>query len=349
MTEPIKTLRLMVRGVYALQKLRIQTGLRLCANFRQKLKIEGDDIEESDEEGELSPKAKEIIAKLKAEYVRLTEGVARNRTLPKREGFVGSGVISDFAELALIHQYTSFEKQENEHFRQLGETLEYFAVWRDYLEPEPGIGPALGSVLISYFDIHKAERPSQFWAYAGLDVGPDGYARSRRKAHLVEREYTTKSGEVKTKMSTTFEPWLQSRLLAVLGASLLRSKSPYRKYYDDYKHRITTDPARPKGTLLTKKNLLKEGRQEEADALWHPLRIHRASQRKMVKEFVADFWRRWREIENLPVVPRYHEAVLGHKHHEFPPKAPPKTPSKKPPTKKPPSKPTDKPSSEAAE
>jgi hypothetical protein len=35
----------------------------------------------------------------------------------------------------------------------------------------------------------------------------------------------------------------------------------------------------------------------------------------MVKEFIADFWRAWREIEGLPVVPRYHEAVLGHKHH----------------------------------
>jgi hypothetical protein len=35
----------------------------------------------------------------------------------------------------------------------------------------------------------------------------------------------------------------------------------------------------------------------------------------MVKEFVADFWRAWREIEGLPTVPRYHEAVLGHHHH----------------------------------
>jgi hypothetical protein len=316
MTEPTGTLRLMVRGVYALQKLRIQTGLRLCANFRQKLKIEGEIDEDTEQPGELGTKAKEIIARLKAEYVRLTEGVARNRTLPKREGFVGSGVISDFAELALIHQYTSFEKQENEHFKQLGEALAAFKIYRDYLADEPGIGPALASVLIAYFDIHKAERPSQFWAYAGLDVGPDGYARSRRKAHLIEREYKTKSGETKTKMSTTFEPWLQSRLLAVLGGSLLRMGSPYRKYYDDYRHRIETDPARPKGTLLKKKNLIKEGKQDEADALWHPLRIHRASQRYMVKQMIADFWRRWREIEGLPVVPRYHEAVLGHKHHE---------------------------------
>jgi hypothetical protein len=87
-----------------------------------------------------------------------------------------------------------------------------------------------------------------------------------------------------------------------------------RKYYDDYKHRIETDPARRKGTLADKKREWDAG--NETESIWHPLRIHRASQRYMVKQFIADFWRAWRELEGLPVVERYHEAVLGHKHHE---------------------------------
>jgi hypothetical protein len=169
-------------------------------------------------------------------------------------------------------------------------------------------------------DIRKAERPSQFWALAGLDVGPgiasdpdNKLARSRRKEHLVEREYVDRNGETKTKMSTTFDPWLQSRLLGVLGGSLLRSGSPYRKYYDEYRHRIETDPNRRKGTLKEKTAEWKAGNKTEQ--IWHPLRIHRAAMRFMVKQFVADFWRRWREIENLPTVPPYSEGVLGHKHH----------------------------------
>jgi hypothetical protein len=315
----IDALRLMTRGAYALQKLRIQAGLRLCANFRDKLKESAVEQEET-EEGELSEKAQRIIDILKADYRRLTEGVARNRTLPRREGFVGAGVISDFAELVLVHQYTALEREERAQFRFIGEELEAVPIFTEWLDKQRGIGPAMGAVLVTYFDIHKAERPSQFWALAGLDVASgiasdpnNKLARSRRKEHLVEREYVDRHGKTKRKMSTTFDPWLQSRLLGVLGASLLRSGSSYRKYYDEYKHRIETDPARRKGTLADKKREWDAG--NETESIWHPLRIHRAAQRKMVKEFVADFWRAWREIEGLPVVPRYHEAVLGHNHH----------------------------------
>jgi hypothetical protein len=319
MSEMIDALRLMTRGAYALQKLRIQTGLRLCANFRDKLKENVDDVED-DESEELSEKAQKIIDILKADYRRLTEGVARNRTLPRREGFVGAGVISDFTELVLVHQYESLEKQEREHFRHLGEALDGVPIYTEWLEGQRGIGPALAAVLVSYFDVHKAERPSSFWAFAGLDVGPgiasdpdNKLARSRRKEHLIERTYVARDGETKTKLSTTFDPWLQSRLLGVLGGSLLRNASPYRQYYDRYRHRIETDPSRRKGTLADKKRERKEGNINEQ--IWHPLRIHRASMRYMVKMFVADFWRAWREVEGLPVVPMYHEGVLGHKHH----------------------------------
>src|SRR4051794_35882377 len=125
--EMTSALRLMVRGAYSIQRIRIQTGLRLCANFRNKLKVTGE-IKTEDED-ELSEKAKKIIDILKQDYRRLTEGVARNRTLPRREGFVGAGVISDFTELVLIHQYESLERQEREHFRHIGEALEGVPIW----------------------------------------------------------------------------------------------------------------------------------------------------------------------------------------------------------------------------
>ena len=87
-SKQIEALSLMVRGAYDLQKLRMQCGLRLCANFRAKLGA-ADDEEES-EDGDLNERARGIIDRLKAEYKLLTEGIARNRTLPKREGFVGA-------------------------------------------------------------------------------------------------------------------------------------------------------------------------------------------------------------------------------------------------------------------
>jgi len=68
----------MTKGVYALQKLRIQTGLRLCANFRDKLRDNSGDLGGEDDE-ELSEKAQKILDVLKAQYRRLTEGVAKRR------------------------------------------------------------------------------------------------------------------------------------------------------------------------------------------------------------------------------------------------------------------------------
>jgi len=63
----VDALHLMCRGGYDLQKLRVQMGLRLCANFRSKLKIDPNaDNEEETEDGELSEQAQSILAQLKA-------------------------------------------------------------------------------------------------------------------------------------------------------------------------------------------------------------------------------------------------------------------------------------------
>jgi hypothetical protein len=77
MSEMIDALRLMTRGAYAIQHLRIQAGLRLCANFRDKLK-ESAIPDEDAEEGELSEKAQKIIDVLKADY-EVREMAARKR------------------------------------------------------------------------------------------------------------------------------------------------------------------------------------------------------------------------------------------------------------------------------
>jgi hypothetical protein len=83
MDEEIRLLRLQVRGSYDLQALRMQMGLRLCANFRARLKekIE-EDMEGVDDEPDLSEEALKVIDELKSSYRRLTDGVAKNRTLP---------------------------------------------------------------------------------------------------------------------------------------------------------------------------------------------------------------------------------------------------------------------------
>src|SRR5580765_5735089 len=348
-SDIIHVLRAMVRGAYDLQQLRMQSGLRLCANFRARLKAadlepskdggktEGtedakdEDEDQVEDEVSIDPdataeeavakekedrKKKRIIKLIKAEYRRLTDGITskKGRVLMKKLDLTGSPIISTAAEYALVESYLALEKQEAKQFRDLEGTLMEIPIYRDYLCKVPGIRQAMGGVLVSYLDPRKARHASSFHKYAGLDVDK-GSGRSRREEHLVERTYKAKNGEMKTRMGVTYNPFLKTKLMGVLGPSFLRAKSPqWRKVYDDRRHRVMTDPARTKVTVVAWKNLLNKG-DADLKPYWTPGRIHTDATRVMVKAFLTDLWVTWRSQEGLTVTPPYREAKLGQPPH----------------------------------
>jgi hypothetical protein len=322
--ENIRLLKLMVKGSYDLQALRMQAGLRLCANFRAKLKSNEQPDPEADNDEELSQEALDVIKTLKESYRRLTDGIAKNRTIPSEKGFKGDELVSEYTELVLLDQYIKLEQQETRQFDQLIFTLEKIPVYTEYLIDVRGVGPALAAVLITYLDPAKARYISSFWKYCGLDVGPDGAGRSRRAEHLIDREYIDKNGNPATRLSTTYNPWLKMKLLGGLGPSFLRSNSPWREQFDNYKHRILSDPNKNKVTLtewkkeftrckkaIADKEMTEEQMGEIMRALWSPGRIKNAAIRYMIKQFLADFWVHWRRLEGLEVTEPYAVAKLG--------------------------------------
>jgi hypothetical protein len=311
MNPEINLLKLMVKGAYDLQALRMQCGLRLCANFRAKLKDNEPTAQDEEAEEGLSEEAEKIIDLLKEDYRRLCDGIAKNRTLPTEKGFHGTELISLFSELVLVDQYVQLEQQETKQFRQMTATLEKIPIFTEYLTHQRGIGPAMAGVLITTLDPAKARHISSFWKYAGLDVGPDNRGRSRRAEHLVERSYLDKNGKPATRMGVTYNPWLKTKLFTLAG-SFMRSQSPWREAYDGYKHRLVSDPTRSKIEVKEWKKLHAAG--DETQNLWTPGRIDMAAKRYMLKMILADLWVKWRTIEGLPVTPTYHEAKLGHQH-----------------------------------
>lgn len=278
-------LRTMVRGAYDIQKLRIQMGNRIVGNFKAKL---GQAPGESEEE--LDAKGKEILADLRASYKKLTDGV---KTFPRQASFVGDEVISSYTELCLLSQYLDLEKSEDQHFRRLENVLKEYRIFTEFLDGVKGCGAAMSGVLISEIDIHKAKYPSSVWAYAGLDVAGDGRGRSRKAEHLIDVEYTTKDGKQDTRKSITFNPFLKTKLF-VLATCFIKANSPYRKAYDDYKHRLESHPNWQDKTKGHK---------------------HNAAMRYMLKMFLKDLYSAWRTIEGLPVSQTYQEAKLGHVHN----------------------------------
>lgn len=278
------TLRALVRGAYAVQKLRIQIGNRVVANFKTKLgQAPGTPEETLDAEGQ------NILRDLRAEYMRITDGVAR---FPRRDTFKGTELISSYTELVLINSYVTTEATEKEHFKRFTPVLWEFPIYGKFLADTRGCGPAMSGVIISEFDITRAQYPSSFWRYAGLDVGPDGRGRSRRKEHLIEVDYTNKEGEVSTKKSITFNPFLKTKLTGVLGPSFLKASSPYAEIYYNYKARLQArqDPPWDEATKL---------------------HIHNAANRYMLKMFLLDLHLKWRYVAGLERTKPYHEEKLG--------------------------------------
>ena len=280
-------LKSLVRGVYDIRKLRIMAGNRLVGNFKAKL-----GLQPSMPEDAMDAKGKKILKDLRAQYRKITDGVA---VFPSKRQFIGAGLITEYTELCLIAQYLDLESHEQQHFRRLEPNLADFPIWTQWLEHVKGCGPAMAGVLISEIDITKARYASSLWKYCGLDVASDGHGRSRKAEHLVTVQYTNAKGEPAERNSITFNPFLKTKLTGVLGASFLRVKdSPYAKMYYEYKHRLESHEKYKEVTKLHRHNM---------------------AIRRMIKRFLADLYVQWRTLEGLPVAPEYHEAVLGHRHH----------------------------------
>ena len=281
-------LKSIVRGAYDIQALRIQMGGRIVANFKSKLGIKPSEKEELAEKD-----AKKVLAYLKTEYKLITDGMA---SLPRTFARNGDSLISNMTELVLIDQYFTLERDEAKHFRQLEKVLQEYEIYTHFLKNVKGVGAAMAGVIMSEIDIHKSEYASSIWKYAGLDVAADGKGRSRRKEHLVETEYVDKDGKAKKKMGISFNPFLKTKLVGVLGSSFLRAgvkDNPYRAVYDGYKSRLENNPDHA----------------EKSKGHRHNMAI-----RYMVKIFIIDLYKMWRTVEGLEVRPPYHEAKLGLKH-----------------------------------
>ncbi len=283
-------IRAMVRGAYDLQKLRVQSGLRIVAAFKVTL---GQMPSHSEEE--LNDEAKDILKDLRKEYDRITDALTENgKKRPTKAFFTGYKLISGETEYSLIKEYVRLLEAEEQQFKDVGKALKSFPVWTEFLESVRGVGPAMAGVIISEIDIAKAMYPSSLHKYAGLDVAEDGKGRSRKSEHLVQVEYTDREGKAATRNGITFNPFLKTKLVGVLGSSFIKLGGPYREIYDSYKNRLQNRP-----------DLTEESKGH----------IHNMAVRYMIKIFLIDLHREWRALEGYTPTAPYHVAKLGLRDH----------------------------------
>lgn len=186
-----QNLKVLVRGAYDIQKLRIQTGNRIVGNFKAKL-----GQTPSMPEDTLSEEAKELLLILRLRNPTLAESVSEEMTeaketklahkvmkvvkqsylqhtgekFPTPSKFKGDAIISDYTELCLLEQYIKLERDEESHFSRLKYVLNDYPIYTEFLKKIDGIGPAMAGVIISEIDITKCKYASSLHKYAGLDA-----------------------------------------------------------------------------------------------------------------------------------------------------------------------------------
>lgn len=226
----LDALKASVSGAYQLQKLRIQIGNRIVAYLKHKVGQQDGMSEE-----ELEKEAQNFLQQLRKDYNSITEGALN---YPSLKQFKPCGYIDQYSELSLVEQYVNMEKAEDDAFKRMAKEVQEYPLWREWLVDVKGIGPAMAAVLLTRIDIHKATYRSSLEKFAGIDVAQDGAGRSKRKEHLVNNEYTSKTGSKKTRKSITFQPFLKTKLMGVLAGSFLKCKNEkYSGIYYDYKNR----------------------------------------------------------------------------------------------------------------
>lgn len=106
---------------------------------------------------------------------------------------------------------------EKDAVKHIEECIEGIPIWEDYLTHIRGLGPVMGAVLITGFDIHSSDKPSSYWQHAGLGMvqGPNGYQIQKRQRGV----------------KANYNPELKTRLLGVLSSVLMKAYSLDEKGY----------------------------------------------------------------------------------------------------------------------
>lgn len=290
-----RTIKSLVSTVYQLQKLRIQTGLRVVGNAKVKL-----GQQPGEKEDDLDDQAKEILLQLRASYNRISDALG-GKSIRKGVTFQGDGLITDEAEYSLAQTYFTLLKQEEDTFDMIDRLVATHPMY-PWIQATSGFGTGMAAVMLSSIDLDIATNLGKVYAYCGLDTviiedehgNMKSEARSRKTHHLVEREYRDKDDNVKTKMSITYNEFLHTKLLGVVADCLIKAGGYFKtEVYNNYKFRLLNDP----------KHIGK------TDA-----HLNMMARRYMVKIFVMYFYKELCRVEGREPGPLYHEAKLGLTH-----------------------------------
>jgi Transposase IS116/IS110/IS902 family. len=211
-------------------------------------------------------------------------------------------VATDDYIMEQIDDAMDFTENEKTISKQIETCVRSTALWNGYLADVKGVGAQIAAVIISEIDIEKATTVSKLWQYAGLNPNMVPGQKLNKDGKRVVTTTMVRGDRPTAGFVLPYNKFLKAFLLQNLADCFIRSNSPYRKFYDDYKNRLEH----------SKKKCANTERIWAEESAAHR---DRAARRYMVKMFLIDLHKAWRTIEGLPVRDSYQKEYLGHEHN----------------------------------
>ena len=240
---------------------------------------------------------------------------------------VSKGIITTAGQMEFVRAALLSREIEESLKKPVVRLVRQHPLWIEFLQHVDGCGELLAGAIISTVDMDKVKSPSSIMALAGDDTVPrvepkdkdkdpdsiyevDQYGnilmdengnkipirdgRSKKREHLITREYISKKGEKKEKLSVTYNPWFKTKMW-LLSNSFVRVRingeiTWYGQIYYDYRARLDEHW----------KHMDKKKAHKNAMALRYA--------RKM---FYIDLYQAWCLILGRTPRKSYHEEKLG--------------------------------------
>lgn len=169
--------------------------------------------------------------------------------------------------------------------------------WKLYFKDIKGIGPKMAAIIISEIDPQKAETVSKIWQYAGMNSGMVLGKKKEKDGSVVVTGDMVRGDRPTSGYVLPYNKYLKTAVAGKIATQLMMAKNPkYTKIYEGAKNFYATNP---KWKDATKAH------------------IHRAAIRKMVKQFLADYYAFVRPLYGLEVRVPYAEEKMGIVHHNY--------------------------------
>ena len=189
-----------------------------------------------------------------------------------------------------IEERWANEKKIEARLKELVSNKDY-PIYNDFLQYITGFGPTSAAYLLATFRPERIYYVTNLWAFAGIVTGKDKLVKGTK---------------------ASFNTFLKSKLLGVIGSNFMQNKSEYALYYYQKRiHLINRDVQLIKaGKMCEKFGEHEDGKLDRLTAAHHT----RMATRDMIQMFVRDYYVGYRTIMNIPVIPGYAEAVLNLSH-----------------------------------